>query len=102
MGDSTLRLGVIGVGALALRLLPHLTQEDVVNRVRVTALCDPVLERAEAAGRRYGVAQWFGNVEELLAGGRSMRSASPRRSGCTTSIAGPRSRPASTCTRTRR
>lgn len=69
MADSPLRLGVIGVGALALRLLPHLTQEDVADRVRVTALCDPVLERAEAAGGRYGVAQCFGSVEELLAEG---------------------------------
>ena len=48
--NAPLRLGVIGVGALTLRgLLPHLTQKDVADRVRVEAVCDPVLERAEAA-----------------------------------------------------
>lgn len=69
MVDSPLRLGVIGVGALALRLLPHLCAEDVGDRVRVVALCDPVVERAEAAAARFGVPDWFGDVEAMLAGG---------------------------------
>ncbi len=67
MTDSPLRLGVIGVGTLALRLLPHLTAEDVADRVRVVALCDPVVERVEAAAARHGVPRWFADVEELLA-----------------------------------
>jgi predicted dehydrogenase len=63
-----LRIGVIGVGALTLRgILPHLTQDDVSDRVRLTALCDPVLERAEAAAARYGVPRAFASVEEMLA-----------------------------------
>jgi predicted dehydrogenase len=65
---SPLRIGVIGVGAVTLRgLLPHLTQEDVRDRVRVVALCDPVLERAEAAAAQYGVPHAFAGVDELLA-----------------------------------
>ena len=33
-GEAPLRLGVVGTGAIALRgLLPHLTQEDVGDRV---------------------------------------------------------------------
>jgi uncharacterized membrane protein len=44
--SDALRIGVIGVGAVTLRgLLPHLTMEDVVDRVRVSALCDPVRAR---------------------------------------------------------
>jgi predicted dehydrogenase len=67
---DALRIGVIGVGAVTLRgLLPHLTMEDVADRVRVSALCDPVLERAEAAAAQYGVPQAFASVEELLAEG---------------------------------
>lgn len=62
-----LRLGVVGVGALALRgLLPHLTQPDVSDRVRVTALCDPVRERAEGAASRFGVACVHTSLEGLL------------------------------------
>ena len=63
-----LRLGVVGVGALVLRaLLPHLTQNDVRDSVTVEALCDPVLERAQAAARDYGVPKAFSSLEELLA-----------------------------------
>jgi predicted dehydrogenase len=68
--SAPLRIGVIGVGALTLRgLLPHLTMDDVADRVRISALCDPVLERAEAAAAQYGVPQAFASVEELLADG---------------------------------
>jgi predicted dehydrogenase len=61
------RLGVVGVGALALRgLLPHLTQADVRERVSVVALCDPAIERAGAAAQRHGIPQVFASLEELL------------------------------------
>jgi predicted dehydrogenase len=63
-----LGIGVIGVGALTLRgILPHLSQDDVAERVRVEALCDPVLERAEAAAARHGVPGVFAGVEQMLA-----------------------------------
>jgi predicted dehydrogenase len=66
--DDPLRIGVIGVGALALRgILPHLSQDDVRDRVSVVALCDPVLERADAAAARYGVPRTFARVGEMLA-----------------------------------
>jgi predicted dehydrogenase len=66
--DDPLRIGVIGVGALTLRgILPHLSQEDVRGRVRVEALCDPVLKRAEAAAARYGVPRVFAGVDAMLA-----------------------------------
>jgi predicted dehydrogenase len=66
--DEPLRIGVIGVGALALRgILPHLSQDDVSGRVRLEALCDPVLERAEAAALRYGARHAFASVDQMLA-----------------------------------
>ena len=65
---APLRLGVVGVGALMLRaLLPHLTQRDVREAVVVEALCDPVLERAQAAAREYGVPKAYASLAELLA-----------------------------------
>jgi predicted dehydrogenase len=66
--DGTVRIGVIGVGALALRgILPHLSQDDVKDRVVLEALCDPVVERAEAAAVRYGVPGAFASVAQMLA-----------------------------------
>lgn len=67
MIEAPLRLGIVGVGALALRgLLPHLTQPDVAGRVRVAAVCDPVAERAAGAAERFGVPRWHSSIGELL------------------------------------
>jgi predicted dehydrogenase len=67
---DVVRMGVVGAGAIALRgILPHLSQPDVQDRVRLAAICDPVSGRAEAAARRYGVEQSFLDYAELLAQG---------------------------------
>jgi predicted dehydrogenase len=69
MPAEPLRLGVVGVGTLTLRgILPHLSMADVSRRVRIEALCDPVLERAEAAAARYGVPHAFPSLDRMLAG----------------------------------
>jgi predicted dehydrogenase len=66
-GDP-LRLGVVGVGSLALRaILPHLTQEDVKDRVRIQALCDPVMARAEAAAGQFSIPHAVADVDALVA-----------------------------------
>jgi predicted dehydrogenase len=65
-----IRFGVVGAGSITIRgILPHLSQEDVRDRVRVTAVCDPVYERAEAAAHRFGVEHVFAHYEELLDSG---------------------------------
>jgi predicted dehydrogenase len=66
-----LRIGVVGVGAISLRgILPHLTQQDVRDRVTVQALCDPVQERAHAAAAQFGVPDVYASIEELIADDR--------------------------------
>jgi predicted dehydrogenase len=68
--SQPVRLGIIGTGSISVRgLLPHLSMEDVQDRVRITAVCDPVLERAQAAAERFGVPHSFTTAEELLASG---------------------------------
>lgn len=63
-----LRLGIVGTGALAQRaLLPHLVQPDIGDAVVVTALCDPVIDRAREVGRRHGVQRSYPTIEELVA-----------------------------------
>ncbi len=65
--DRPLDLAIVGVGALTLRaVLPHLTQPDIADQVRVVAVCDRVAERAAAAAERFGVAASYGDLEEML------------------------------------
>ncbi len=65
--SQPVRLGIIGAGSISIRgLLPHLTMQDVQDRVQIRAICDPVVERAQAAADRFGVAHTFATAEELL------------------------------------
>ncbi len=65
-----LRFGVVGAGAIAQRgILPHLSQPDVQDRVRLQAVCDPAPGRAQAAADRYGVAHAFDTFDALLKDG---------------------------------
>lgn len=63
------RIGIVGVGALGLRVLQHLVLPDVQDRVQVRALCDPVLERAKATAEQYEVPAYFADLDGLLADG---------------------------------
>ena len=66
MSDA-IRLGVVGAGSIAIRgLFPHLTMADVQDRVNVVAVCDPVLDRAQAAAGKFGMQHAFATFEELL------------------------------------
>ena len=68
MSDSKVGMGVVGAGAIGIRgALMHLSLPDVQDRVRLTAVCDPVPGRAVAAAQKYGVAAHYLTYEELLA-----------------------------------
>ncbi|HEY3081908.1 MAG TPA: Gfo/Idh/MocA family oxidoreductase [Chloroflexota bacterium] len=68
---DVVRIGVVGAGSIALRgILPHLSQPDVRDRVRIEAICDPVAGRAEAAAEKFGAERAFLDFDELLAHGR--------------------------------
>jgi predicted dehydrogenase len=63
-------MGVVGAGTISQRgVLPHLSQDDVADRVTLQAVCDPVPGRAEAMARKFGVARSYETYEELLAHG---------------------------------
>jgi predicted dehydrogenase len=60
-------IGVVGAGMIAQRgILPHLSQDDVQDRVRLAAVCDPAPGRAAASAERFGVAGAYETFEELL------------------------------------
>jgi predicted dehydrogenase len=64
---SKIALGIVGGGTIALRVLRHLVQPDVADRVSLAAICDPVADRARAAAEKFGIARWFSDYQELLA-----------------------------------
>src|SRR5690349_7138096 len=67
---DVVRMGVVGAGSISVRgILPHLSQADVQDRMRLQAVCDPAPGRAEAAAERFGIPQAFEEYEELLARG---------------------------------
>ena len=64
------RIGVVGAGSISIRgILPHLAQDDLQDRLRVTAVCDPAPGRAQAAAEKFGVPAAFESYEELLESG---------------------------------
>jgi predicted dehydrogenase len=64
---SKIGLGIVGGGTIALRVLRHLVQPDVAERVLLMAICDPVADRAKAAAEKFGIARSFSDYQELLA-----------------------------------
>ena len=68
--SDVVRMGVVGAGSISVRgILPHLAQDDIQDRVRMTAVCDPVPGRAQAAAEKFGIPAAFENYEELLGSG---------------------------------
>lgn len=64
------RIGVVGAGSISVRgILPHLAQDDVQDRVCMTAVCDPAPGRAQAAAEKFGIPAAFESYEELLESG---------------------------------
>ncbi len=64
------RMGVVGAGSISIRgIMPHLSQEDVQDRVRLAAVCDPMPGRAQAAAERFSIPNHFTTYEELLESG---------------------------------
>jgi predicted dehydrogenase len=64
------RFGIVGAGTISQRgILPHLSQDDVQDRVVLQAVVDPVPGRAEAAAAKFGVARAFTDFDDLLASG---------------------------------
>ena len=65
---DTVGIGVVGAGMISQRgILPHLSQDDITDRVRLHAVCDLAPGRAAASAERYGIPTWYERYEDLLA-----------------------------------
>lgn len=66
--SNVLHAGLVGCGSLALRgPLPHLSQPDAQEKVRLVAVVDTVAERARQSAERFHVPAWFTSIDEMLA-----------------------------------
>ncbi|MGQ0636427.1 MAG: Gfo/Idh/MocA family protein [Planctomycetaceae bacterium] len=64
-----LKAGLVGCGSVSQRgILPHLSQPDAREKVRVVAVADAFTERARLTAERFGVPQSFAGVDEMLEG----------------------------------
>jgi predicted dehydrogenase len=67
--STILRAGLVGCGSLSQRgVLPHLSQPDAREKVRLVAVADAVEERARQTAERFGVPAYFTDVGAMLAG----------------------------------
>ena len=56
--SQVVRIGVVGAGSISSRgIMPHLSQDDVRPFARMTAVCNSVAERAQAAAERYNTVE---------------------------------------------
>lgn len=70
MNNNIVRIGIVGAGSISVRgIIPHLSQEDVEDRVRITAVCDPFPGRAQAAAEKFNIPAAYESYEELLESG---------------------------------
>jgi len=68
MMAKEVKIGLVGCGSVSQRgLLPHLVEDDLKGRCRLTAVCDNAPGRAEATAHKFGVPQAFRDYEEFLA-----------------------------------
>ena len=62
------KIGLAGCGSVSQRgLLPHLSQDDIKDRVELTAVMDVVPGRAEATAEKFGAKLWFEDYDKMLA-----------------------------------
>ena len=61
------KIAVVGLGSVAQRgVLPHLSQPDIKDRVKLQAVMDTVTERAKASKDKFGAEEWYDDYNELL------------------------------------
>ena len=66
----SLKLAIVGAGSIGIRgAMEHLVLPDVRDRVVMTAVCDPIPDRARAAAEKYGIPAPFADYDEMLARG---------------------------------
>lgn len=62
-----IKIGVLGCGSVSQRgILPHLAQEDVRDKIELSAVCDVVGRRAEACKKIFGAKEWYDDYDKMI------------------------------------
>ncbi|MGQ9514059.1 MAG: Gfo/Idh/MocA family protein [Thermoproteota archaeon] len=62
-----IKIGVLGCGSVSQRgILPHLSQEDVKDKIELSAVCDVVSRRAEACKKIFGAKEWYDDYDKMI------------------------------------
>lgn len=65
--ERKLKVALAGLGSVSQRgILPHLTQEDALQKMELVACCDVVAERAADTARVFGWREWYHDYDEML------------------------------------
>jgi predicted dehydrogenase len=67
MMSNIVRMGIVGAGTIAQRgIMPHLSLDDMKDKVKLQSVCDPVPGRAAAMAEKYDMPHHSESYEELL------------------------------------
>ena len=62
-----IKVALAGLGSVSQRgILPHLAQEDALQKIELVACCDVVGDRAADTARVFGWREWYSDYDELL------------------------------------
>jgi len=65
--SKIVKIGIVGCGTVVQRsILPHLSQHDVRDQVKIQAVMDPVKERAKATKEKFGAEEWYDDYDQML------------------------------------
>jgi predicted dehydrogenase len=66
--SKIVKIAVSGLGSVAQRgVLPHLSQPDIKDRVKLQAVMDIVEDRAKVSAEKFGAEEWYTDYDEMLA-----------------------------------
>jgi predicted dehydrogenase len=63
-----IKVALSGLGSVSQRgILPHLAQDDALEKMELVACCDVVAERAQETARVFGWKEWYRDYDEMIA-----------------------------------
>jgi len=66
--SKIVRIGIAGAGVITQRgLIPHLKEQDIADRVKLQAICDPAPGRAQELAEKHGIPEFYTDYDQMLA-----------------------------------
>src|SRR4051812_22384653 len=63
-----IKVALAGLGSVSQRgILPHLAQQDALQKMELVACCDVVADRAKETAQVFGWREWYSDYDEMIA-----------------------------------